>query len=46
MNKFKFLKISKTKKIRYLTNKFDKNSLSVSEMLVSEEEIDNLVKKN
>jgi len=25
MNKFKFLKISKTKKIRYLTNKFNKN---------------------
>ena len=27
------------------TNKFDKNSLSASEMLVSEEEIDNLVKE-
>ena len=26
------------------TNKFDKNSLSASEMLVSEEEIDNLIK--
>ena len=25
MNKFKFLKISKTKKIRYLTNKFTNN---------------------
>ena len=25
MNKFKFLKISKAKKIRYLTNKYNKN---------------------
>ena len=25
MNKFKFLKISKTKKIRYLSNKYEKN---------------------